>query len=108
MLSQIVVLTCDFTTIPLTAEKPNQDITPKTRKHLRQVCKIDPSGQDLLRHAIDVMNLSGRAYDRILRVPRTITDLEESEKIETHHLAEAIQHRRVDGVKGTLDFSSVI
>ena len=65
-------------------------------KQLRQVCRIKKEGQDLLRHAIDKLNLSGRAYDRILRVSRTIADLASSENIETMHLAEAIQYRRLD------------
>ncbi len=65
-------------------------------RHLRQVCSIEKEGQDLLRHAIDKLNLSARAYDRILKVARTIADLEQSEKIETGHLAEAIQYRSLD------------
>ena len=65
-------------------------------KQLRQVCRIKKEGQDLLRHAIDKLNLSGRAYDRILRVSRTIADLASSENIETMHLAEAIQYRSLD------------
>ncbi len=65
-------------------------------KQLRKVCRVDKEGQELLRHAINKLNLSGRAYDRILKVARTIADLEASEKIETHHLAEAIQYRSLD------------
>lgn len=65
-------------------------------RHLREVCRIEKEGQDLLRHAIDKLNLSGRAYDRILKVARTIADLESSEHIETGHLAEAIQYRSLD------------
>lgn len=65
-------------------------------KQLREVCRIKKEGQDLLRHAIDKLNLSGRAYDRILRVSRTIADLESSPNIETNHLAEAIQYRSLD------------
>ncbi len=65
-------------------------------RHLREVCRIEKEGQDLLRHAIDKLNLSARAYDRILKVARTIADLEQSENIETGHLAEAIQYRSLD------------
>lgn len=65
-------------------------------RQLRQVCEVDKAGQELLRHAIDKLNLSARAYDRILKVARTIADLEESENIETGHLAEAIQYRSLD------------
>ncbi len=65
-------------------------------KQLRQVCKIGKEGQELLRYAIDKLNLSGRAYDRILKVSRTIADLEVSSNIETPHLTEAIQYRSLD------------
>jgi len=65
-------------------------------KQLRTVCKIGKEGQELLRHAIDKLNLSGRAYDRILKVSRTIADLEGSADIKTLHLAEAIQYRSLD------------
>lgn len=65
-------------------------------KQLRKVCQIQKEGQELLRHAIDKLNLSARAYDRILKVARTIADLEGEEQIETAHLAEAIQYRSLD------------
>lgn len=65
-------------------------------RHLREVCQIDKAGQELLRNAINKLNLSGRAYDRILKVARTIADLEKSKNIETGHLAEAIQYRSLD------------
>ncbi len=65
-------------------------------RQLREVCEIDKAGQELLRHAIDRLNLSARAYDRILKVARTIADLESSEAIESGFLAEAIQYRSLD------------
>lgn len=65
-------------------------------RHLREVCEIDAAGTELLRNAIDRLNLSGRAYDRILKVARTIADLDGSENIESSQLAEAIQYRSLD------------
>lgn len=65
-------------------------------KQLRQVCEIDKAGNELLRNAIDKLNLSGRAYDRILKVARTIADLEGSNNILSQHIAEAVQYRSLD------------
>jgi magnesium chelatase family protein len=67
-----------------------------TSKMLRNLCKIDDAGHTLLKTAMDRLNLSARAYDRILKVARTIADMEKSKDIKTEHLAEAIHYRSLD------------
>lgn len=65
-------------------------------RQLRAVCELDQASQDLLKLAIERLNLSGRAYDRILKVARTIADLEGAPQLESHHVAEAVQYRSLD------------
>ncbi len=65
-------------------------------KQLRAVCQINNAGTALLKTAMDKLGLSARAYDRILKVARTIADLDNSAHIENNHLAEAIQYRSLD------------
>lgn len=65
-------------------------------KMLRKYCAVDEVGQQLLKAAMARMNLSARAYDRILKVARTIADLAGSERVQTEHLAEAINYRNLD------------
>jgi magnesium chelatase family protein len=62
----------------------------------RQLCQLDKTCQNLLNTAMEKLNLSARAYDRILKVSRTISDLEGSNEILAEHLAEAIQYRSLD------------
>jgi magnesium chelatase family protein len=63
---------------------------------VRDICKITESGQNLLKKAMEKLGLSARAYDRILKVSRTIADLAGSEDIKMEHLAEAIHFRSLD------------
>jgi magnesium chelatase family protein len=77
----------------------NQGITCNARKGHRQVrqeCAIDRELGDLLEQAMAQLSLSARAYDRILKVARTIADLADAEHIATPHLLEAIQYRSLD------------
>lgn len=63
---------------------------------VREICKIDDAGKALIKQAMEKLGLSARAYDRILKVARTIADLAESEGIKLEHLAEAIHYRSLD------------
>jgi magnesium chelatase family protein len=65
-------------------------------KHLREFCKVEEDAQELLRVAITQLGLSARAYDRILKVARTIADLGNNPTIEGEHVSEAIQYRSLD------------
>ncbi|MEO6932376.1 MAG: YifB family Mg chelatase-like AAA ATPase, partial [Chitinophagaceae bacterium] len=63
---------------------------------LKEICEIDTAGFNLLKTAMQKLSLSARAYDRILKVSRTIADLSATESIRAEHLAEAIQYRTLD------------
>ncbi len=78
----------DHKTLHANAQMPSRMV--------REVCQIDQTGQLLLKTAMKKLQLSARAYDRILKVARTIADLQKSDDIKMEHLAEAIQYRSLD------------
>jgi magnesium chelatase family protein len=71
----------------------NAQMTPR---HLRRFCKLDAEGERMLEAAMTRLGLSARAYDRILKVSRTIADLEAAEAIRPAHVAEAVGYRSLD------------
>ena len=71
----------------------NSELTPSL---LEMFCKLDKSGKVILKNAFEKLGLSARAYSRILKVARTIADLDESHNIKEKHLLEAIQYRSLD------------
>ena len=67
-----------------------------SKKQIDSFCALDSAGSALLRTAMERMQLSARAFDKILKIGRTIADLEGLENIKDTHLAEAIQYRSLD------------
>jgi magnesium chelatase family protein len=67
-----------------------------TPRQVREHCRLDADAQGMLATAMNELGLSARAHDRILRVARTVADLEGSERITSDHLAEAVNYRTLD------------
>jgi magnesium chelatase family protein len=67
-----------------------------SHRQIRDFCKLDTACMNMLKASMTELGLSARAHDKILRVARTIADLDESEAIKTHHLSEAINYRMLD------------
>jgi magnesium chelatase family protein len=65
-------------------------------RHVRRYCALEQDGKNLMRQAMDALGLSARAYDKILKVARTIADLENKDSIKAHHISEAINYRSLD------------
>lgn len=76
-----------------TAGVPNAKMTPEM---IRKYCALDPAAEQLMRDAFDSLGLSARGHDRVLRVARTIADLDGEERISEDHIAEAIMYRSLD------------
>ena len=77
----------------------NEKIHANSQMNTKQIqshCKLNPQSQELLKTAMEKLDLSARAYDRILKVSRTIADLDNAENISSAHIAEAIQYRSLD------------
>lgn len=79
-----------------TARKGMYSNADMQSKDIQLYCKLDTAGEELLKMAITKLGLSARAYDRILKVARTIADLTSSESIRPEHISEAIQYRSLD------------
>ena len=65
-------------------------------RQIRQHCQMDTHSMSLLKNAMERLNLSARAYDRILKLARTLADLDDLGEIAERHIAEAIQYRSLD------------
>ena len=65
-------------------------------KMQRSIITLDEASKSILKNAMDKLGLSARAYDRIVKVSRTIADLEGEEEVKDHHVAEAVNYRSLD------------
>lgn len=69
------------------------------RRAINELCKLSPDAYNILNQSFEALGLSMRAYDRIIKLARTIADVEQSEIVESRHIAEAIQYRQLDQQK---------
>lgn len=78
------------------AESKTRNNARMSSRELRAHCKLDKTSQDLLQQSVNELGLSARAHDKVLRVARTIADLDGSDRIEPMHVTEAINYRILD------------
>ena len=82
------------------AQKPIYCNAQMSSRHIKKYCELDNVSASLLEKAVEKLGLSARAYNRILKISRTIADLEHQQNIQAHHVSEAIQYRSLDRGKG--------
>ena len=70
-----------------------------SKSEMKRFCQLTQNSSELIERAMNKLNLSARAYDRILKIARTIADMDQKENIEQYHLGEAIQYRALDKMK---------
>ena len=80
-------------------KKVNRCNANMSKSEMKRFCQLTQNSSELIERAMNKLNLSARAYDRILKIARTIADMDQKENIEQHHLAEAIQYRALDKMK---------
>ncbi len=78
------------------ADAPNNLNGKMATQQIRKHCKLDSDAENLLKSAMEEMGLSARAHDKILRISRTIADIDQSQSIGSAHLSEAINYRTLD------------
>jgi magnesium chelatase family protein len=88
-----VISARDYQRRRFSADRTNARMSPR---EVRKFCKLDEQGEALLKQASQELGLSARAHDKILRLSRTIADLEGAPDIRLTHLSEAVQYRRLD------------
>ena len=77
-------------------ENPDQFNSTMSPDEIEKECILNPAAQEVIKKAFDKLNLSMRGYHKIIKVARTIADIESSEQIEAQHLQEAIMYRSLD------------